>query len=107
MGVVECSVEGIHQPASARSALAFAGENVEPLAVKIGAVNTLVIDGRIYGFARTLEDQVVVVLFNAGPDAVLRDVAWRPGCDGGFIVGGDATGGLVIAFDVETGVACD
>ncbi len=27
-----------------RSALAFAGENVEPLAVKIGAVNTLVID---------------------------------------------------------------
>jgi len=45
--------------------------------------------------------------FNAGPDAVLRDVAWRPGCDGGFIVGGDATGGLVIAFDVETGVACD
>ena len=34
-----------------------------------GDFNTLVIDGRIYGFARTLEDQVVVVLFNAGPDA--------------------------------------
>lgn len=40
----------------------------------------------------------------------LNDVAWRPGCDGGIIVGGwstyQGTGGFVIGYHVANGVAC-
>ncbi len=48
--------------------------------------------------------------YNADTNARLNDVAWRPGCDGGLIVGGDDTvfaqHGYVIRFSVDNGVTC-
>ncbi len=48
--------------------------------------------------------------YNADSSVRLNDVAWRPGCDGGLIVGGDDTfseqHAYVIRFDVTNGVAC-
>jgi hypothetical protein len=48
--------------------------------------------------------------YNASSQATLNDVAWRPGCDGGIIVGGadtfSAQQAFVIRFAVQNGVAC-
>jgi hypothetical protein len=48
--------------------------------------------------------------YDAATGVTLNDVAWRPGCDGGLIVGGEDTfsvqSGYVIRFSVDNGVAC-
>ena len=48
--------------------------------------------------------------YNASSQSTLNDVAWRPGCDGGLIVGGANTvtskQAFVIRFSVDNGVAC-
>lgn len=48
--------------------------------------------------------------YNAVSSVRLNDVAWRPGCEGGLIVGGDHTfssqHGYVVRFSVDNGVAC-
>jgi WD40 repeat protein len=48
--------------------------------------------------------------FNASTQATLNDVAWRPGCDGGLIVGGantfTAQQAFVVRFSVTNGVPC-
>ncbi|APR84820.1 Hypothetical protein A7982_10169 [Minicystis rosea] len=48
--------------------------------------------------------------YNASSQSSLNDVAWRPGCDGGIIVGGANTvtskQAFVIRFSVDNGVAC-
>jgi WD40 repeat protein len=76
--------------------------------------------GKLYEFRDDLEQQsdftdVSIAGFSAPPynadsQAALNDVAWRPGCDGGLIVGGadtfSAKQALLIAFAVTNGVAC-
>lgn len=48
--------------------------------------------------------------YNAESQVELNDVAWRPGCDGGLIVGGSDTvtsqRGYVIRFSVDNGTPC-
>lgn len=48
--------------------------------------------------------------YNASSQARLNDVAWRPGCDGGIVVGGANTftsqQAFVIRFSVDNGVQC-
>lgn len=48
--------------------------------------------------------------YNADTYVNLNDASWRPGCDGGLIVGGsntwNSTTGYVIEFAVVNGVAC-
>lgn len=48
--------------------------------------------------------------YNASSQARLNDVAWRPGCEGGIIVGGvntfTAQQAFVIRFSVDNGVQC-
>ncbi len=42
------------------------------------------------------------------PDTWLMASAWRPGCDGGLLVGGEFVGsGLAIEFALEGGVLCE
>lgn len=48
--------------------------------------------------------------YNADTYVELNDAAWRPGCDGGLIVGGSnaysSTKGYVIRFAIDNGIAC-
>lgn len=48
--------------------------------------------------------------YNATSQDHLNDAAWRPGCEGGLIVGGSntvtSTKALVVRFSVDNGVAC-
>lgn len=48
--------------------------------------------------------------YNADAQVHLNDAAWRPGCEGGLIVGGSntfgSTKGYVVRFTVDNGVAC-
>ncbi|TVR04306.1 MAG: hypothetical protein EA398_02645 [Deltaproteobacteria bacterium] len=48
--------------------------------------------------------------YNAGSNAHLHESAWRPGCDGGLIVGGESglslDRGFLIRFDLEGGRPC-
>ena len=44
--------------------------------------------------------------YNATSNTYLYDVAWRPGCDGGLLVGGEGTSGQLIEFSLEGGVPC-
>jgi WD40 repeat protein len=48
--------------------------------------------------------------YNASSQSALNDVAWRPGCEGGLIVGGANTftsqQAFVIRFSVDNGIAC-
>jgi hypothetical protein len=44
--------------------------------------------------------------YNADGNVYLNDAAFRPGCDGGLVVGGGADLGLLIRFDIAGGVAC-
>jgi hypothetical protein len=44
--------------------------------------------------------------YNAGSAVELNDVAWRPGCDQGLVVGGSSTQGHIIKFTVDNGCAC-
>jgi hypothetical protein len=76
--------------------------------------------GKLYEFRDDLEQQadftdVSIANFSMPPydassQAQLNDVAWRPGCDGGLIVGGadtvTAKQALLIRFAVQNGVAC-
>ena len=49
--------------------------------------------------------------YNATSGTLLTDVGWRPGCDGGLIVGGwsnfNGSVGYLIKFQIENGVSCD
>ena len=44
--------------------------------------------------------------FNADGNTHLDDAAFRPGCDGGIIVGSQRGAGPVIRFDIRNGRAC-
>ncbi|HEY4121678.1 MAG TPA: hypothetical protein VGM56_27620 [Byssovorax sp.] len=48
--------------------------------------------------------------YNAITGVELNDAAWRPGCDGGLVVGGSnsfsAQTAYVVRFQVDNGVAC-
>ena len=48
--------------------------------------------------------------FSAPDSTSLNDLAWRPGCDGGVIVGGkndfSGTYGFVATFQLEGGESC-
>ena len=48
--------------------------------------------------------------YNADSQVTLNDVAWRPGCEGGLVVGGSNTfssqKGYVVRFAVTNGIAC-
>jgi predicted small secreted protein len=44
--------------------------------------------------------------YNAGSSVELNDVAWRPGCEQGLIVGGSSTQGYLIEFTVDNGCTC-
>jgi WD40 repeat protein len=76
--------------------------------------------GRLWEFRHDLEAQAdftdvsipnfTMPPYNAISQTALNDVAWRPGCDGGLVVGGantfSGTQALIIAFSVTNGVAC-
>jgi hypothetical protein len=76
--------------------------------------------GRVFEFRDDLYDQSDITdvsipdfglpPYNASSQASLNDVAWRPGCEGGLLVGGTNTFSVqdayVVRFSVDNGIAC-
>jgi WD40 repeat protein len=76
--------------------------------------------GKIYEFRHDLMEKVDFIdasipnfaspPYNAESQVALNDAAWRPGCEGGLLVGGANTysiqKGYVIRFSIQNGVAC-
>ena len=44
--------------------------------------------------------------YNGNSNTYLNDAAFRPGCDGGLVVGGDSNSGLAILFQIDNGRPC-